>query len=55
MDPFTAPATPAAPATLAVMRPVAAAFDDEEVPLGRECANPALQIERRGLEDESCG
>jgi hypothetical protein len=28
-------------------------MSDEEVPLGWECANPALQIERWGLDDSA--
>lgn len=52
MDPLTVPATPAPAAILAPI-PVAAP-DDEDVPLGWECANPALQIESWGVQDDSC-
>lgn len=48
MDPISVPATPPDAATLSF----SAGADDDEVPLGWECATPALQIERWGIDDE---
>ena len=45
------PASPPAPKA-AVEAPLQT-LSEEEVPLGWECANPALQIERWGLEDSA--
>jgi hypothetical protein len=50
MDALPVPHTPAANA--ARNRAVElAALGDEEIPLGWECANPALQIETWGVDD----
>jgi hypothetical protein len=51
MDALPVPHTPAANAALnhAVDFP---ALGEEEIPLGWECANPALQIAQWGVEDE---
>jgi hypothetical protein len=52
MDPISVPATPSASAALSHgVDP--RATDEDEVPLGWECANPALQIERWGVDDEA--
>lgn len=50
MDALPVPRTPA---TAAPLQPVTelARFADEEIPLGWECACPALQIERWGVDD----
>ena len=45
MDTVSAPIPPAAAATVYVR------VDDEEIPLGWECANPALQIEYWGTDE----
>lgn len=47
MDPIPVPPTPPVAAALSF----AAAIDEDEVPLGWECANPALQIERWGVDE----
>jgi hypothetical protein len=49
MDPISVPATPPDAAALSC----AAGADEDEVPLGWECATPALQIERWGVDDEA--
>jgi hypothetical protein len=49
MDPISVPAMPPEGAALSFV----AAADEDEVPLGWECAAPALQIERWGMDDEA--
>lgn len=46
MDTVPAPIPPAAAATL-FLRPA----EDDDIPLGWECANPALQIEAWGTDE----
>jgi hypothetical protein len=50
MDPITAPA--GAPHPVAPPFVAAGALPEDDVPLGWECANPALQIERWGMDEE---
>lgn len=47
----TAPA-PRRAAGIVPLRDEPRAADDEDIPLGWESANPALQIERWGVDDE---
>lgn len=46
MDTLSVPIPPAAAATVFV-----GGVDDDEIPLGWECANPALQIECWGTDE----
>lgn len=48
MDPTSVPVTPPDAAALSFGN----APDEDEVPLGWECAAPALQIERWGVDEE---
>jgi hypothetical protein len=52
MDPISVPATPRPAIASLPARTHAARVDEDEVPLGWECANPALQIERWRVDDE---
>jgi len=45
------PAAPRSSAAAAALPPSLPPFTDEEVPLGWECAAPALQIEHWGVDD----
>lgn len=47
MDPISVPAPQPDAVALSF------ALDEEEVPLGWECAAPALQIERWGIEEDA--